>query len=63
MSALSARNDNLYSERDVNMRYGSSTPFVIRSSMSTPMYASARDKIKGGFFRTERAALIPAIIP
>ena len=36
-SALSWRSCNLYSAREVNILYGSSTPFVIRSSISVPM--------------------------
>ena len=36
-SALSWRSINRYSARLVNMRYGSSTPRVTRSSISTPM--------------------------
>ena len=38
-SALSCRSSSRYSARLVNMRYGSSTPQVTRSSISTPMYA------------------------
>ena len=36
-SALSCRSSRRYSARLVNMRYGSSTPRVTRSSISTPM--------------------------
>ena len=35
-SALSSRNCSRYSARDVNIRYGSETPRVMRSSTSTP---------------------------
>ncbi len=35
-SALSCRSSSRYSARDVNIRYGSSTPFVTRSSIKTP---------------------------
>jgi hypothetical protein len=35
-SALSARSVSRYSARDVNMRYGSLTPRVTRSSIITP---------------------------
>ena len=41
-SALSARRSRRCSARLVNIRYGSLVPFVTRSSISTPMYASAR---------------------
>src|SRR5271154_6811849 len=46
-SALSARQLMRYSLREVNMRYGSLTPFVIRSSIRMPMYASARESVNG----------------
>ena len=36
-SALSSRRISRYSAREVNMRYGSWVPRVIRSSTSTPM--------------------------
>ena len=39
-SALSCRTVRRNSEREVNRRYGSSTPRVTRSSTSTPMYES-----------------------
>ncbi len=35
-SALSERNDSRYSDREVNIRYGSLTPCVVRSSTITP---------------------------
>jgi hypothetical protein len=41
-SALSSRSCSRYSARDVNIRYGSVTPRVMRSSTSTPRYASSR---------------------
>ena len=50
-SALSCRNNKRYSAREVNMRYGSFVPWVTRSSISTPMYASMR-------VSTQRIALL-----
>ena len=41
-SALSMRSSSRCSARDVNIRYGSRQPFVIRSSTRMPMYASSR---------------------
>lgn len=63
MSALSARKDSRNSERDVNMRYGSGAPMVMRSSTSTPMKLSLRCKTKGAAPRAFKPALMPARIP
>ena len=43
-SALSWRSSNRNSAREVNMRYGSSTPLVTRSSIRTPIYAWRRSR-------------------
>ena len=37
MSALSCLKSSLYSAREVIILYGSFVPFVVRSSISTPM--------------------------
>ncbi len=50
-SAVSCRRLILYSARDVIMRYGSSVPLVVKSSISTPIYASSRPSTNGGFFK------------
>ncbi len=62
-SALSERSSSRCSAREVNMRYGSWISLVTRSSISTPMYASSRRRIKASSARTCRAALMPAISP
>ena len=46
-SALSWRSNRRYSARLVNIRYGSSTPRMTRSSIMTPIYASSRRNISG----------------
>ena len=48
-SALSCLNSNLYSALEVNILYGSSVPFVIKSSINTPMYASERLSVNSFF--------------
>ena len=63
ISALSWRSNRRYSLRLVIMRYGSLVPFVTRSSMRTPMYASERARMKGSLPSSHKAALIPAIRP
>ena len=63
-SALSIRSSSRCSARDVNMRYGSRQPLVIRSSTRMPMYASSRRSSNAR--RAERrscAALTPATSP
>ena len=62
-SALSERNNSLYSARLVNILYGSVTPLLTKSSIKTPIYASDRDKMNSSFFNTFSAAFTPAIIP
>ena len=62
-SALSCLNNNLNSALLVNRRYGSSVPFVVKSSTSTPIYASSLANTSGCFPSSFIAALIPAIIP
>ena len=62
-SALSDLRLNLYSALDVNILYGSATPFVTKSSIITPMYASDLSRMKGSSFFNDKAALIPAIKP
>ena len=49
-SALSMRSYNRCSARDVNILYGSSVPFVTRSSIKTPIYASDLCKMNGFSF-------------
>ena len=46
-SALSIRSRSRCSARDVNIRYGSRHPLVIRSSTRMPMYASSRRSSNG----------------
>ena len=62
-SALSALKLSLYSALEVNIRYGSATPFVIKSSIITPIYDWDLSKIKISFFCTFKAAFKPAIKP
>ncbi len=62
-SALSWRSITRCSARDVSMRYGSSTPRVTRSSISTPMYDVSRPSRSGASPCARRAALMPAISP
>ena len=45
------------------MRYGSSAPLVIRSSIRMPVYPSVRPMITGSFPDNEQAAFMPAIKP
>jgi hypothetical protein len=47
----------------VNILYGSLVPFVTKSSIKTPIYASSRLRINGSFPSIASAALIPAINP
>ena len=62
-SALSALNVKRYSALEVNIRYGSDTPLVIKSSIITPMYEFDLSKISWFCFFIFRAALAPAIKP
>ena len=62
-SALSCRSSRRYSEREVIMRYGSFVPRVTRSSISVPMYPSARSSTSGSSPLSLRAALMPATRP
>mmetsp|Transcript_23377 Transcript_23377/g.56423 ORF Transcript_23377/g.56423 Transcript_23377/m.56423 type:complete len:203 (-) Transcript_23377:1823-2431(-) len=69
-SALSALRLILYSALDVNILYGSDVPFVTRSSMSTPMYASSLPRTNGAgglspryAAPAARPAFAPATIP
>ena len=63
MSALSCLKSVRYSALEVNILYGSSVPFVIRSSINTPIYASLLVRISGSVENTLDTALIPAINP
>ena len=49
--------------RDVNIRYGSRHPVVVKSSARIPMYASSRISTSGSRRRARSAALIPASSP
>ena len=62
-SALSSRRRSRYSARLVNMRYGSVTPLVTKSSTRTPRYAWSRLGSQGAAPRTCRAAFSPAYSP
>ena len=63
-SALSTRNNSRYSAREVNIRYGSKQPCVIRSSTIIPMYPSLRaDGERRRRASTCSAAFAPAINP
>ena len=62
-SALSCLSSNLYSAREVNILYGSIVPFVTKSSINTPIYASFLFSINGFLFSNFNEALIPDIRP
>ena len=62
-SASSCLNNILYSALEVNILYGSSTPLVTRSSISTPMYDSSLFIVNTLSPVHLRAALMPATIP
>ena len=47
----------------MNRRYGSSTPRVTRSSMSTPMYELSRPRVTPGRPSVARPAFNPAMAP
>ena len=62
-SALSCLNISLYSALEVIILYGSLVPFVTKSSIKTPMYASDLVSIIGAFPLIFKAAFIPATNP
>ena len=62
-SALSCRIVSRNSDRDVNSRYGSSTPRVVRSSARTPIYDVSRPRTSGSLPCVASAALYPAMTP
>ncbi len=62
-SALSGLRDVRNSALLVNMRYGSVTPRLTRSSMRTPMELSVRERATVGIESAERAAFTPAHRP
>ena len=60
---MSCLNSKRYSALDVNIRYGSVTPFVTKSSIKTPRYASSLFNTICSFPLTKQLAFIPAISP
>ena len=63
MSALSSLSLSLYSALLVNILYGSVTPCVTKSSISTPIYDSYLPGVQDVLPCVNREALMPAIIP
>ena len=63
LSALSILRCSRNSAREVNIRYGSSAPFVIRSSIKIPVYPSIRPTITGSRPPRLAVAFRPAINP
>jgi hypothetical protein len=62
-SEFSARTVSLNSDLAVNIRYGSSAPSLIKSSISTPVKALSLFKVIGYKFYDSLPALMPATKP